>query len=173
MATYNLTQCVKHINEQLEEAGLPGNMNPRLLRHYQQESIPKPALEGRTAVYTDTHVDAAVALRKAQHSGFSSKAYASTIAASSPVDSNDFQTAAQKALQHLDITNSTIPFGVCEPQTQAITTWTLGNNVRVEMPTQALSKLTTTERKALDLWLAQCPVFMKSPFVPHPFNRYS
>lgn len=51
-------------------------MNARLLRHYQQSSIPKPTMEGKFAKYSQEHIDAAVALRQAQDFGVSSKAYA-------------------------------------------------------------------------------------------------
>lgn len=76
MNSLTIDQCVEQINARLAQEGLPATMNVRLLRHYQQnKSIPAPTQEGRFAKYSGDHVDAAVALRKAQDLGVSSKAY--------------------------------------------------------------------------------------------------
>ena len=76
MNSVTIDQCVEKINTRLAEEGLAAAMNVRLLRHYQQnKSIPAPTQEGRFAKYNDEHVDAVVALRKAQDMGVSSKAY--------------------------------------------------------------------------------------------------
>ena len=77
MNSFTVDQCVEKINARLEKDGLMGTMNVRLLRHYQQQkSMPSPTQEGRFAKYTDEHVEAVIALRKAQTIGVSSKAYA-------------------------------------------------------------------------------------------------
>lgn len=76
MNSFTIDQCVEQINARLTQEALPATMNVRLLRHYQQnKSIPAPTQEGRFAKYSDEHVEAAVALRKAQDLGVSSKAY--------------------------------------------------------------------------------------------------
>lgn len=76
MNSVTIDQCVEKINTRLAEEGLAAAMNVRLLRHYQQnKSIPAPTQEGRFAKYNDEHVEAVVALRKAQDMGVSSKAY--------------------------------------------------------------------------------------------------
>lgn len=76
MNSLTIDQCVEQINARLAQEGLSATMNVRLLRHYQQnKSIPAPTQEGRFAKYSDEHVEAAVALRKAQDLGVSSKAY--------------------------------------------------------------------------------------------------
>lgn len=76
MNSLTIDQCVEQINARLTQEGLPATMNVRLLRHYQQQkSIPAPTQEGRFAKYNDEHIDAVIALRKAQDMGVSSKAY--------------------------------------------------------------------------------------------------
>lgn len=76
MNSFTIDQCVEQINARLAQEGLPATMNVRLLRHYQQnKSIPAPTQEGRFAKYSNEHVEAGVALRKAQDLGVSSKAY--------------------------------------------------------------------------------------------------
>lgn len=79
-----INECVDAINRRLQEEGLEPNMNARLIRHYQGGSVPEPRREGKFAKYDDAHVEAIVALRKAQHLGVSAKAYSTICSTASP-----------------------------------------------------------------------------------------
>lgn len=89
MNSLTIDQCIEKINIRLTEEGLPATINVRLLRHYQQQrSIPAPTQEGRFAKYTEEHIDAVVALRKAQDMGVSAKAYTTIATIEKHVASN-------------------------------------------------------------------------------------
>ena len=162
---FTINECVDAINARLSQEGLKPDMNARLLRHYQGTAIPDPRRVGRFAKYDDIHVEAVVALRKAQDMGVSSKAYsvlASTSTSTPSLIAGATNASVLTTAQHNALTAlAGLQFEARQSNasvSMSRTEWTLANDARVSLPQRTMLGLTTQRRQQLDHWLSQYPL---------------
>ena len=180
-----INECVDAINRRLQEEGLEPNMNARLIRHYQGGSVPEPRREGKFAKYDDAHVEAIVALRKAQHLGVSAKAYsticstasptlhplqASVVASASNIPTMESLRAREDSLYTVEQRNALRALAALQPApsltgsassavvSTTIVEWELPHNARLSLPQSQVSSLTPQRRQTLDDWIANYPL---------------